>query len=187
MHKNNNSKVEKPDFKYTPEQFKLYLDAARRSAETKNNLTEWDYYVFFALAYYTGMRKGEIRALRWADIDGDNINVRRSVIRKAIEAPPKNDTSFRSIQMPLPLIKVLEEHIKRYQASGAFSFDQLVCGGNRYLSDISIEKHNKRFAEEAGLPHIRIHAFRISHASQLLHKKIDVCEVARQMGWETHL
>lgn len=100
---------------YTPEEFKRYIAIARKEAEEKDELYGWGFYVFFVIAYYTGMRKGEINALKWSDIDGDIINVRRSVSQKIkgaaiTETPPKNKTSYRSLQMPLPLIEVLNEH-----------------------------------------------------------------------------
>ena len=50
------------------------------------------------------MRKGEINALKWSDIDGDIIHVRRSIAQKVkgpdIETPPKNKSSYRDLQMP---------------------------------------------------------------------------------------
>lgn len=59
---------EKPQDKiqyYTPEQFALYIAQARHAAEKSDALADWGYYVFFMIASYTGMRKGEINALRW--------------------------------------------------------------------------------------------------------------------------
>ena len=96
---------------YTPEEFLRYITEARKIAEQNNTLIDWGYYVFFSIAYYTGMRKGEINALKWSDIDGNMINVRRSVSQKIkgvkfIETPPKNKTSYRTIQMPTPLKEI---------------------------------------------------------------------------------
>lgn len=172
---------------YTSEQFRQYMAVARQEAEEKENLYDWGFYVFFAIAYYTGMRKGEINALKWSDIEGSIINVRRSVSQKVkgaavTETPPKNKTSYRSIQMPLPLIEVLNEHRARYQAINGYSDDLRVCGGKQCLSDTAIENHNANFAEKAGLPHIRIHDFRHSHASLLANEGINIQEIARRLG-----
>ncbi|MCH5182732.1 MAG: site-specific integrase [Oscillospiraceae bacterium] len=139
------------------------------------------------IAYYTGMRNGEINSLKWSDIEGDLINVRRSVSQKikgvtVTEIPPKNKKSYRLLQMPLPLIKVLDEHRARYQAVGKYSDDLRICGWNQCLSDTSIENRNTRFAKEAGLPHIRIHDFRHSHASLLANEGINIQEIARHLG-----
>ena len=172
---------------YTSEEFKRYIAVARRAAEDKDNLFEWGFYVFFMVAYYTGMRKGEINALKWSDIESDIINVRRSVSQKIkgmtiTETPPKNESSCRSLQMPLPLIEALNEHKVRYQAIGEYSDDLRVCGGKQCLSDTSIENRNTRFAKEAGLHHLRIHEFRHSHASVLCNEAINILEIARRLG-----
>ena len=168
---------------YTPEQFKTYIAAAREDCTT---LTDWGYYVFFSLAYYTGMRKGEINALRWSDIDGDIIHVRRSITQKLKgedrETPPKNKSSYRDLQMPVPLINILNEQKTRQLTADGFTEEYRVCGGIQCLRDTSIENKNKLYAERAGLPHIRIHDFRHSHASLLANNGINIQEIARRLG-----
>lgn len=177
---------EKPSEKlqyYTPEQFLKYIGVAREKATTPEN---WGYYVFFSIAFYTGMRKGEINALQWSDIEGDIIHVRRSVTQKLkggdMETPPKNKSSYRSLQMPLPLKKIIEEYRSIQMQNSRYNEDWKVCGGIRCLRDTSIENKNKAFASEAGLPHIRIHDFRHSHASVLVNEGINIQEIARRLG-----
>ena len=169
---------------YTAEQFKQYIRAARSSAGT---MTEWGYYVFFNMAFYTGMRKGEINALKWSDIDGDIIKVRRSIAQKLKgedrETPPKNRSSMRDIQIPSPLSAVLDEHKKRQQsATDMWTEDFRVCGGISCLRDTSLDKANRKFSELAGLPRIRIHDFRHSHVSLLANEGINIQEIARRLG-----
>ncbi len=168
---------------YTPEQFKKYIACARENCTT---LIDWGYYVFFSIAYYTGMRKGEINALKWSDIEGNTIHVRRSIAQKLKgedrETPPKNKSSYRDLQMPLPLIDILKEHKARYQQLEGFTEEFRICGGVRCLRDTSLENKNKQFAEKANLPHIRIHDFRHSHASLLANEGINIQEIARRLG-----
>lgn len=38
--------------------------------------------MFFNIAYYTGLRKGEIHALRWADINNNYLSVKDSITQK---------------------------------------------------------------------------------------------------------
>lgn len=135
---------------YTVEEFTRFINIAYRQAGEKGELREWGYYVFFVCGYYTGLRKGEINALKWSDIEGDIINVRRSVSQKVkgksiVETPPKTKSSCRSLQIPLPLIKVLENHKARYMKAGIFRDDLRVCGGDRCLCDTTIENRNKNF------------------------------------------
>lgn len=171
---------------YTAEEFKKFISAARDSAENGRNIVGWDYYVFFNIAFYTGMRKGEIHALKWTDIDGEYISIKRSITQKLKgndkETPPKNKSSIRTIQMPKPLINVLNEHKERLTANGSFDENFRICGGERPLRDTSIENANKKYAKAAGVKKIRIHDFRHSHASVLANSGINIQEVARRLG-----
>lgn len=169
---------------YTAEQFLAFLAIAKERA---NTVERWGYYVFFAIAFYTGARKGEIHALRWSDIDGDTLHIRRSITQKQkgddVETPPKNPSSVRDIQIPKPLLDILAEHKERQRAAThLFSEDFRICGGERPLRDTTIEKKNTAFAEAAGLPHIRIHDFRHSHVSVLVNEGINIQEIARRLG-----
>lgn len=175
---------------YTAEQFLKYIDMARKSAEdyeqTHNSIAEWHYYVFFMIAFYTGMRKGEINALRWTDIDGEYINVTRSIAQKLKgddrETPPKNKSSIRTLQMPKPLILVLTAHKERCMSLNGFSENQHICGGVRCLRDTTIDKKNRQYAKAANLEPIRIHDFRHSHVSLLANEGINIQEIARRLG-----
>lgn len=123
---------EKPQDKihyYTAEQFKKCIDVAKAHC---NTLTDWGYYVFFNIAFYTGIRKGEINALKWSDIDGNVLHIRRSVAQKIkgksiVETPPKNQSSYRDLQIPVPLMKILDEHKRRQSAEKSFTDDFRVC------------------------------------------------------------
>lgn len=174
---------------YTADEFLRYKAAALTDAEVKGTISEYAFYVFFCVAYYMGMRKGEINALRWSDINGGLLTVRRSVSQKikgesAVETLPKNKTSYRTIEIPAPLMEILAEYKKRLAARDAYRDNYRVCGGgeNNVLSDTNIELHNRRYAEAAGLPHIRIHDFRHSHASLLANEGINIQEIARRLG-----
>lgn len=169
---------------YTAEQFKKYIAVAKSHIGT---ISDYGYYVFFNIAFYTGMRKGEINALKWTDIDGDFVHVRRSVAQKVkgssiIETPPKNKSSYRTLQMPQPLIEILTEYKNRCMRLKGFTDDYRVCGGISCLSDTMISNKNIEFATEAGLPIIRIHDFRHTHASLLVNEGINIQEIARRLG-----
>lgn len=182
------NRFDKPEEKiqyYTAEQFVDFLAVAKENAHTVEG---WGFYVFFAIAFYTGARKGEIHALRWSDIEGNIIHIRRSVTQKikgedVVETPPKNPTSIRNIQAPKPLLDILAEHKERQRAAThLFTEDFRVCGGERPLRDTTIAKKNIAFADAAGLPHIRIHDFRHSHVSVLVNEGVNIQEIARRLG-----
>ena len=171
---------------YTAEEFKLFSAVAKEQAIRGHSLHDWDYYVFFSIALYTGLRKGEIHALKWSDIKDNILSVSRSITQKLKgedrETPPKNSSSIRTLQMPLPLMKILDEHKSRYKHFKGFSEDFRICGGTRSLRDTSIENKNQLFAKLAGIKKIRIHDFRHSHVSLLANEGINIQEIARRLG-----
>lgn len=171
---------------YTPEQFQLFYAAAMSAAAS---LQDWHYVVFFVLAFYTGMRRGEILALRWTDIDfpAHLIRIRRSYCDSGraslrVEAAPKTPSSVRDIGIPAPLFEALQAHLARQRSMPGFSPDFLVCGGPTHLIPSSVRAYKTAFADAAGLPQIRIHDFRHSHASVLVNNGINIQEVARRLG-----
>lgn len=176
---------------YTPEEFKKYIEIAKKIALEKqkkeNNMYEWNFYVFFSIAYYTGLRKGEIHALRWNDIDNEYLSVKHSITQKLkgktdVETPPKNKSSIRTLQMPLPLIVILKEHKKRQKKLQNFSEDSRILGDGKCLRDTTIQQRNLLYSSMAGVKTIRIHDFRHSHASLLANMGINIQEVARRLG-----
>ncbi|MCM1167852.1 MAG: site-specific integrase [Lachnospiraceae bacterium] len=180
--------IEEPSKKlnyYTPEQFLKFIEAAKSHC---NTVKDWDYYVYFSILFYLGLRKGEATALKWSDIEGDTVHIRRSISQKLgggdLETLPKNKSSIRDLQMPIPLIEILNAHKERQKAAAGehFSEDYRICGGEIPLRDSSVENRNKKYASEANLPHIRIHDYRHSHASVLANNSINIQEVARRLG-----
>lgn len=182
----------------TKEDFLKYIAEGQKFAKESGTLNDWGIYVFFNLAYYTGMRKGEINALRWEDVDGTTIAVRRSITQKLtgepiIETPPKNESSVRRLTMPKPLIAVLDEHRKRQMESAGWRESWRVCGGPSVIPDTTLDLRNRKFADAAGVKRITIHEFRHSHASLLCNAGVNIKEIARRLGhsnvqitWKTY-
>lgn len=167
---------------YTSDQFKRYITVAWDSRKT---LTDYACYIFFMMAFFTGMRKGELNALKWSDIDGTVVHVRRSICQKVKgyeETPPKNRASYRDLKIPQKVKTILDEWkselLKHYEESEIIR----VCGGLKPIPDTVIENHNAQYAKSAGLPHIRVHDFRHSHATFLINSGVIIKEVSRRLG-----
>lgn len=169
---------------YTMEEYKLFIDSAKNFAKNKekyqNDLSEWNYYVFFALAFFTGARKGEIHALKWSDINDSCLSIKRSINQRLnIETTPKTKKSIRNLQMPLPLIDILKKHKKRQERLKIFNDDFRICNN---IKDTTLQRKCELYSKSAGLKTIRIHDFRHSHVSALAHGKINIQEIARRLG-----
>lgn len=170
---------------YTPDQFKKFITVAREQAEKKDTINDWSYYVFFCIAYFTGARKGEIYALKWSDIKGHTLSISRSVNQKVgriVETLPKNSSSIRTLQIPMSLETVLNEQKERQMQDEKFTEDFRICGGIDCIRDSTVCNKGFDFADKAGLPHIRLHDFRHSHASLLASEGINIQEIARRLG-----
>ena len=170
---------------YTAEQFIKFITEAKKAAQEKGTINEWSYYVFFNIAFYTGARKGEIYALKWSDIDGNIMHIRRSIAQKYgkgnIETPPKNKSSYRDLQIPAPLMEILLEQKKRQLQDENFTEEYRICGGINCIRDSTVTNKNVEYANKAGLPHIRVHDFRHTHATLLVNEGINIQEIARRL------
>ncbi len=171
---------------YTPEQFSRFAETANKSVE---NYMQRSVYVFLMIAYYTGLRKGEIHALRWADIQGDILHVRHSISQKikgksALETSPKTKSSIRDLQIPHPLLDILRQYmvLQQLQFGKDWSKKYYVCYGPKCISDTTLANYNEKWARQAGLPALRIHDYRHSHASLLANEGINIQEIARRLG-----
>lgn len=171
---------------YTTEQFVHFAAVANSTVETYLHRS---IFMFLMIAYYTGLRKGEIHALRWTDIQGNVLHVRRSISQKIkgktiVETPPKNKSSMRDIQLPQPLLALLAQYkqLQQLQFGKEWSSRYRICYGPKCLSDTSISNYNIKWAKLAELPPLRIHDYRHSHASLLANEGINIQEIARRLG-----
>jgi integrase len=162
----------------TDDQVRLFLAAARRSR----------YYALFALAVATGMRQGELLALQWPDVDFEHntVTVRRTVLRvkgRHIVKEPKTRASRRTITVPGFAMNALHEHRKKMVAKG-FVDRPVFCslkGGIMSAQNLR-KKTFKPILARAGLPNMRFHDLRHTHASTLLSKGKSIKAVSRRLG-----
>jgi integrase len=159
-------------------------------------------YAPFHLLAYTGMRRGELLALRWQDIDLDaaTVSVRRSVgaikHKGAAREIREGDTKTarpRTIDIDPATVAVLRAW-KRERGLMAFQLaqDQALAFGNHEGQFRDPETFSKVFKStqrrcaealgEAAPPVIRLHDLRHTHATILLTSREPVHVVSQRLG-----
>jgi integrase len=137
----------------------------------------------WATAFYAGLRRGELRALRVEDVDlpRREIHVRRSYDNKAGEIEPKSDAGKRVVAMVEPLPDFLADHlITNKPAPGAYIFER---PDGRPFAPSSVTRRSVKAWEAVGHERVGLHAARHTFASILIDAGISNPEViARQMG-----
>jgi integrase len=127
---------------------------------------------------YTGIRKGEMFALKWDAIDWaeGEVTVRESISRQGVPTLPKNG-SKRIVPMP----DVAKEALSVLPRFGEFVFT------NKHHQRLNAVAHQylwTRVRDTAGLPQVRWHDLRHWCATALLERGRPVHQVAYQLGHE---
>lgn len=132
--------------------------------------------VFFQTLYMTGMRKGEARALLKTDYDPvlKRVHVFKSMRRDEGSLKTTKTGASRWIPLDDNTDRKLRALVER---PGPYLFGDFLP-----LSNNMITRHFKAALKAAGLPDMRIHDLRHSHASLLLASGVPVPEVAKRLG-----
>lgn len=153
-------------------------------AEARAFLTTTDDHVLAAwwrIAITTGMRRGEITALAWEDIDLDRraVAVRQTVTRDKDGGwkigPVKTDASQRQVRIDERTADMLrrqrtQQKEQRLRAGSRWVDTGLVFTreDGRMLASTYVDEHFARLCEKASVPKIRIHDLRHTAATLML-------------------
>ena len=157
-------KIPKHEMKILPpEQIKSYLTAAEQRGVLP----------MFYLELISGLRKGELVALQWSDLDIENktISVSKQAGRNNAGEPditrPKTENSIRKISIPQDAVDLLiAEHKKHPSNPWMFPSPKT---GEMYHPDSVVNIH-KKILKDAGLEHLRFHDLRhpyVKHTTKI--------------------
>jgi integrase len=168
-----------------PEQIRTMLTALRGR----------QLYVVAVLAISTGLRRGELVALRWRDIDLETGQIR---VERSLEQTnaglafksPKTRASRRTVTIPRAIAAELQKHWRTQQERrlalglGRSGPDDLVfarADAAPWPPDSLTTAWQKAIAS-LRLPQVTLHGLRHTHVSQLIAAGLDVVTVSRRIG-----
>lgn len=144
------------------------------------------------LSLFTGLRVGEICALRWEDIALNDrvLHVRRTMQRiqnlsadgprtRIIVTPPKSDKSIRTIPLPKELVRILLSVPGRHE--GYFLTGQV----SGFVEPRTMQYHFSRVAQESGIDRANYHALRHTFATRCVELGFDVKSLSELLGHST--
>jgi len=134
----------------------------------------------FLTAAFTGLRRGELVALRWRDVDftGEAIRVRASVTHGALTTPKSG--KVRTVPMVDEVAKTLAKLATREHATGD---DDLVFPGERgeHLDGSALRRRYTSALKRAGLRALRFHDLRHTFGSLAINT-LSIVEEKEAMG-----
>lgn len=141
----------------------------------------------------TGARRGEVCALREADVDGDTLTIARSigVVRSETWEKDTKNHQARSIALDPTTMVILNEHQRRMAERASEGGVQPVA--NPYVFSDALDRSSswnpdhvtwkfRRLRDSCGLPGVRLHDLRHLQATRLLALGVDVRTVAGRLG-----
>jgi integrase len=154
-------------------------------------------YVPAMVALFTGMRRGEVLALRWGCVDLDRKTIR---VEQALEhtkahgirfKPPKSKAGRRDVTLPDILLDLLRNfrkaqlELRLKLGAGKLQNDDLLFTDADCASPLSpnaVSAAWSDYAARIGMPYVTFHGLRHTHASQLIDQHVDIVTISKRLG-----
>ena len=168
-------KLEHREMKTLPvEQLASFLREARESGVFEL------YYIELA----TGLRRGELLGLKWADVNLEqcNLRVQRQVCRingEVVEVPLKTKNSYRTISLGTDAVEILQVQKRKVNGASDYVFPSQTGGP---ISPDSVLHMLHRILKRAGLPKVRFHDMRHTFATLAIQNGVDIKTVSGMLG-----
>lgn len=153
--------------------------------EIKEYDVEW--YTFFRLLAFTGIRRGEALALNWSDLKGNELSITKTLAHgegnKIIVQSPKTPKSKRVISLDGETITILKAW-RRFQIS-LYGMRQVMFVNNKRGYYSLSKPGNLLSAFFKTRPHLKpitSHGFRHTHCSMLFESGATLSEVQKRLG-----
>lgn len=158
------------------------------------------YPLYYTLMYFlsqTGLRISEALALRWSDINGNQLTVERQTSRNDNNnlklTSLKNSSSYRTIGLDEEVLKTLKK-FKMIQNQMILKSETFRRNGDgiifqnylgNYLTPSTVRESIRDYCEAAGVEYKGTHGFRHTHAVLLLEAGASLVFVSKRLGHKT--
>lgn len=176
-------KFEKKEIEiFTKEEIAAILKTCKNHQKLKHR------YPMFLLAVTTGMRLGEVLALRWCDVDLKNMEISIKYTLSYLAGAgiqitsPKTKAARRKISIPIETANALKE----LKSGTVINIDQsslcFITRNGTPLFPRNVDRAWKDLLACAGVTYRKFHALRHTHATELLATGVPIIEVSRRLG-----
>ena len=135
------------------------------------------------LTAMTGMRRGEVLGLRWSDIDLGNarLSIRQTLISISYQVQFSTPKTHQARVVDLDLKTV--DHLRQKRPDAATEEDLVFVdeSGNSHHPD-TVSRSFRAAARSAGVPAIRFHDLRHTHATLSLQAGIPLKVISERLG-----
>lgn len=136
-----------------------------------------------AIAGTTGIRQGELLALRWRDVHGAQLDINATADAKGRRQPLKTDAAYRRVTMPASTLALLREHRAGYP--NARPDDRIIAtstGTGESVDPRNLTRRWHRALRELGLPAYHWHTLRHYFATQALDAGVELPKLSKTIG-----
>lgn len=169
--------------KTSKSQMRVFSEAEQQTL-VQHLLLQNDIFSFgILLALYTGIRIGEVCALKWEDITENTIHICKTMERlkntngvtEVMILPPKTDSSDRFIPIPAALKTIIEQRRQENcyvltRPNGKFTEPRLLQ--NKFV----------KFLAECGIEKVNFHTLRHTFATRCIEAGVDVKTLSELLG-----
>lgn len=164
---------------WSPEQLRTFLKFVRNDR----------FYPLWVLLATTGVRRGEALGLRWSDLnlEAGQIAIRQTIIEiagKIVVSSPKTSRGRRVIALDASTVEILGV-LKQAVVPADGSQLVFTIGEGHPLQPTNVTRRFQKLTKEAGLPVIRLHDLRHTHATIALGLGIHPKIVSERLGHAT--
>ncbi len=175
--------------RYRPRQISVFSPEERACLEAFSVENGDSFRFGIYLVLYTGLRLGEICALRWEDIDLERAELHISHTIRRIQSngscktqilitAPKTPTSVRSIPIP-PFLKAALQAQKSHTCR---ENGYVLTGTDKYIEPSNYYMKYKRWLKKLNIPHRSFHTLRHTFATRCIEKGFDAKSLSEILG-----